>query len=612
MTQSSARLGKGPAPKGVYKLDSGSWRVMKAINGEKFDHTFKLKEQAVEYAQVLDDARRSGAVPPTPLQWNVGPVTPAVLHCPRRIDELVRHSMEERAKDKKRSSDVAGMHGRWMKGCSGYLKNADVRNISREMIRDLRDFMQDPDGLNYEPSTTNQRLKYLRDALELAKSRGLVSVNHAIGVVAEDIGEDDGVVRAPLNFTEASLLASQFPPYLRLCIWLQFIMCLRISEVFGLQLRDWDPIHQVLHVRRQGGNAKPSTPGSQARTKTKAGNRQLFVPDTLANYIEAYIEEHHEPIPEGAEERAQWGEDHLLRTPKTKRPWQIVIRRRWAGALERSGLGQQSRGYRITTHYLRKSGSSWIGVRLTDQTWSVFMGHKVSAGAGVSAVTVGSYFHLPPEQLRRVAQIMETYIQDELQGQLDVQAAWCSDEYYTVAEAAEALGVGVTTIRRYRDLGRLLVVPSDDEIPLERYGQVSREDRVLITASSLEMLRAQRDLESEDHSVEDVMKVLRVSRRFVNNLREQGHLGDAPLVEGSYRISADAIEQCSQALCREREWLGRVLNASQAAAMLGMSDRYVRDLATQGRLPAIVPMGHAEPKYRVVDLERLKKARTVA
>lgn len=95
----------------------------------------------------------------------------------------------------------------------------------------------------------------------------------------------------PVTADEINRLATLFPDYQRLALWLSLLVGgLRIGEVCALQLRDIDLENLQLHVRHSV-NRGPDDRGKYrlCEPKTKSSKRVVPIPKPLAPLIEAHI-----------------------------------------------------------------------------------------------------------------------------------------------------------------------------------------------------------------------------------------------------------------------------------------------------------------------------------
>lgn len=96
----------------------------------------------------------------------------------------------------------------------------------------------------------------------------------------------------PLDKNELNMLADAFPEYTRLAVWLSVLVGgLRIGEVCGLQLRDFDFENELLYVRHSVDRGVDDCgPYELCPPKTRKSERVLPIPSILIPMIKKHIE----------------------------------------------------------------------------------------------------------------------------------------------------------------------------------------------------------------------------------------------------------------------------------------------------------------------------------
>jgi integrase len=396
---------------------------------------------------------------------------------PTLLDDLVERAIVAHQANKHLDSDGVPKKQRaqWRKH-GPFFGNPDVRNLTRERVHDFADHLY---ANRLERSTANEHLRLVRMACDMAMELKLTPTNVARGVVGchqdNPRTQRDRVQPRPLTPTEVKTLAAQFPAWLRLGVLLMYVACLRISEVFGLELRDWDPVTQTLSVRRQGGLGKnegkrdPYRAGeADGRLKTKSSRRRIPVASALAEVIDQHIEAQHGPRPLTADLELAWLKRRMISTAELPKPRQGVITDRWEEALHDVGLDFDSVGFKIGRHFLRKAGSTVIGIGdIRGKLWSSYLGHETPAEFGGSLTTVRHYFDLPDEELVAVAERWEQVIREDV-GDLIISEEMANTPHMTRQEAALVLGVHQTQVAWLIKQGHLLLAPNHEVTDLRR------------------------------------------------------------------------------------------------------------------------------------------------
>ena len=140
-----------------------------------------------------------------------------------------------------------------------------------------------PDG--YEK--TSFMLKRLMAA---AVKEGLKAENPCKYSVARSKPKKEDI--RPLDKNELNMLADEFPEYTRLAVWLSVLVGgLRIGEVCGLQLRDFDFENELLYVRHSVDRGVDDCgPYELCPPKTRKSERVLPIPSILVPMIKKHIE----------------------------------------------------------------------------------------------------------------------------------------------------------------------------------------------------------------------------------------------------------------------------------------------------------------------------------
>jgi integrase len=134
--------------------------------------------------------------------------------------------------------------------------------------------------------TVEQHLSVLNMIYREAIKQGKV-INNPVEKV--DFAADNPDDKEPLEKEEVKALLQACPTEEQETLILLMVSTgLRIGELFGLQIKDYDPKDKTLHIQRTLTRRKGSTIISQ-KPKTKAGNRFLPLSDHLAMRLERQI-----------------------------------------------------------------------------------------------------------------------------------------------------------------------------------------------------------------------------------------------------------------------------------------------------------------------------------
>lgn len=220
----------------------------------------------------------------------------------------------------------------------------------------------------------------------------------------------------PLTLPECARLASHLHPVHQTVLWLQRIMGLRVSEAFGVLVRDVVDLGAVglLAVQGQGGRSfrirddygqLVAVPYKQS-VKTAAGLRVLVLPEQMINLLRAVIEVFHtDPDTGQVDSKAR-----LVPGIKTAdRAGVAAYNNALTDAAAQEQLSSNDLGFPVSTHLLRKSCA-------TDLAWATgidaaarrrFMGHR--AGDDVYG-RIYTLDHPDVAPLRQIAEVLDNNV----------------------------------------------------------------------------------------------------------------------------------------------------------------------------------------------------------
>ena len=373
-------------------------------------------------------------------------------------------------------------------------------------------------------------LAHVRAICEYAHSRKLMSHDPTAGVKAKKPNPKASMRKRPnksrpraMTMVESKAVAQRLKLDFRLVFWIQRLVGLRISEAFGLRL---DAIHDdgeemILEIWRQGGKPyKVSDENGVERkvldkdiVKTAASMRLLPVPAQLADLIRTYCEAFH---PGWDLDAAEGTAPPLVR--RVRGGGQSAYREHLNRALVDEGLTYEQLGFHVSTHHLRKSQSAdvqWSG-KVEEHVRSKYLGHKMQAHSGGAAVTAQSYSPDRPDiaALQSVPEVIADLVANEI-GTLvdpspldDLLGRWrnrgsalnthaervltqaglvCEvvvegEAALPVAEVAELIGIGVTTVNNWVRAGLLteVVVQGVEGAPRRMITMASVESRLAL------------------------------------------------------------------------------------------------------------------------------------
>ncbi len=472
------------------------------------------------------------------------------------------------------------------------------------------------DDKRLSKKTVNMVLRLVRMGCDQAISDGVITSNVAKGITgmhqANPLRPRPRRKPRPLTPLEVKSFAAQFDPWLRIAILLMYVGCLRLSEVFGLELRDWDPATQMLAIRRQGGLKKnegkrdPRRPDeADGQLKTNSSYRTIPLPPVLAEMLDEHIAVFHGSCPADSAPAAEWGTRRLIRTASIEKPRNTVLADRWDQALKRTGLDAETLGFSVNRHYLRRLGSTVIGVgNIRGKLWSAYLGHAIPAEFGGSLVTIQHYFDLPDEELRVIAEYWQRYLVASV-GDLQIKDTWWSMPHLTMAEAARELGVHEVQVGWLVGRGRLRYAPDDEVSQWRRQAGIYRcDDRLMISGPSVVEERERRARFHDALTEKDVAAELGVGEHYVRRLRARGDLKAEKVNDQRWSFDRTSVDAVAEARARERQEAALYLSLSDAAALLRISQREVMvSVAPRVRSRVLITDGRVE--YLRSDVESL-------
>ena len=272
--------------------------------------------------------------------------------------------------------------------------------------------------------------------------------------VEEETAPQQRLPDRALTFTECHRLAQNLPPSWRAALWLGQIAGLRIGEIHGLRLRDFDSEAGQLRVAGQGGSARyvwrqdgdgtlvvDYVPADVrvARTKTLAGTRTIGIPPVLVEFLRDYVERHHDDPPDL--------DAQLVRNPDGDPGRTKAFALAYERARDAAGLSPSELGFKSTPHHLRKSVASILQARaIPGALISEYLGHEVNEGAGRVARVTADHYRLSVEGTRGIIpETLDKLVRDEL-GDLTVVDR---TDLLTIGQVAKQLDRDTRTVRRY-------------------------------------------------------------------------------------------------------------------------------------------------------------------
>ena len=280
----------------IRQLPSGRWQVRYRIGTTYYTapHTFVSERAAKAYRDKRERELYDGEWAPPPKKVKL------------TVAELLREWLEsdpgKRTSSRQRDESVVRL-------VSPELARMQLREVTPKDIQAQIDLWHKPPGGPVRKVASVARMfSALRAAFSYAASEHYITDNPTVkpaGLSGQrrakalpHLPEDDMVeVSAKEAATEESkppevdywdawFLATVVPDPYHLMVWLGLIAGLRWAEVAGLTVDSVDAQHSVLKIRRQ-----LTREGTLAPLKTKAGNRDIHIPQGLADDLRGLIRE---------------------------------------------------------------------------------------------------------------------------------------------------------------------------------------------------------------------------------------------------------------------------------------------------------------------------------
>jgi excisionase family DNA binding protein len=586
--------GISETPSGAFRVQKPRYRGADAVDRAQFD----TRAEAERWALACDQARSAGNPNPDPGPFRAHAPSPA-----RRttVDEFAAKVLAARASDLEHNDTAVTYADMWRRHGKEPLGAKWVDEVEVGDVRAVRNGMRDA---GHAASYQNTFLAVLRDIFNRSIEQNLRQVNPAKGVSAKEphnpLKRPDDAEPVPVTLVQAKTIAAAMPAQHRLALWLLLICALRISEAFGLRLRSWDPAALRLNVKAQGGRWFWVGPNRRTRgkdiPKTEASDSWLIVPQAMAAALNDYIEDNHGARPDDSDPGLQhWLDRRLLIGPRTRTPSQETWRQTYDKARDSVGLGRDRLGYTIAPHFLRKSCLTWLDgeAGVTGRALSRWARHKLNKPTdGQASITAAKYILATIEGLQSCADALDRLIADQI-GDLAIDGRSSADDLYSVAEAAGALGVGITTVRALLAQGRLWPAGPDaagawKDLP----GAGPRT--VLIPAEAVLSERARRDRDAADEtlSASQAAALLRAPIGWVDAALHAGTVPASKTDTGhSWRLTPADVDVLDELWQQHRRPVRGMVSAADAAARLATSRRRVKQLVAEGRLTGHVPEG---------------------
>lgn len=564
-------------PTGIYPLPSGSVRAVVSAHGDKVFETFATIGEAIAWREAGMAAVERGEPIPDPVRDRAKHQHRYTKYADVAPEWLEHHS---RTASRPLTPRTILTHDQALR--NHHLPWFGDMRLNEIGVADVEAFRDSLVAKNIGIEWQKKLLWINRSVLEYSRNRGWIDVNPAADVRAI-MPRSSGGRRGEIPFItllQTVAIARIIKSDYRVALWLQRLCGLRISEIYGLHIVDWNPELRVLKVQRQGGrifsawdsDGRPVWAQEVDRTKTEAGVRLIGVPTPLANLLN----------------------DHIATVRTGARPWEPLIvgpqggrnSTSYGNALVKAaaalGIVDQL-GNAATTHSLRKAFAAQLDlVETRYRLMSYLMGHKGGqAIEGAAPITHGVYNRRTPllaEIIRAADAIGACLQEDGIQSLNTSEGDTPEGDWIPLVEACDLLDVCERTIREYAKAGKLVLT-------------VHRAPGVKFQSTFVrpDTVRALAEERANRVSVKEAADLLNVDEGTVVRAAARLQISLVHGVDGHDRawfrlLDYDAL---AQAVGSSRSFTDRHMPASRAAKLLNVKNDTVNKLIARGALESV-------------------------
>jgi integrase len=396
----------------------------------------------------------------------------------------------------------------------------------------------------------------------------------------------------------------------RFPFWLAVLTGMRLSEVMGLEIGEWDVKARVFNVT---GQRCGSPKQGKDEGKTPSAHRNVPVARLLAWAVDRYIRLHHGPRPADPIRGAEWASRYLVvgrkrlaalgGSPGPMNPESFAHALKTA--YEQLGLTATALGFSFRpTHILRYFFVTELitqkGSPISGPAGAVLIGHRsplVTAETAGATSTTRAYQILSDGDLECAVRHIDSVIEREIVAGLGITQLLdpheCA-ETMAIADAARALGIGCDDVLELVRRGELVAETSS---PYRGTSFVVHADGVWHLA------RAQARDTTDTLDATSAARVLAVPRERLYQLAEHGEIEEVTerasarvarrggsggnLPGGGRRFTKASVNALAETWSDRIERIaGRTpwLSMSEASARTGWSVDTIRRLADDGTL----------------------------
>ena len=277
------RTGKKPFGSVIHRADRNSYRAKYTHKGEVITKTFKDERSAQAWLsaeKALVEADKAGikqwSSPTERKRQKTAIERRRVLFCDYVMDEFAPTWLEYAADGSELASGSKRKHREYLNHLSqAFFWKYPLTGITQE---DINRWLADLD--NFGGATPRKKtFQLLKSIYAKAVAEGAADTS-PVTMKAPIVPKSRQAQIPPATAEELQIIYANMPKTTRIAVWLGAILDLRIGEVVSLQVQDWNPKTQTLHVCHSADEN-----GGLKATKTAASNTTQPVPPQLGKLI---------------------------------------------------------------------------------------------------------------------------------------------------------------------------------------------------------------------------------------------------------------------------------------------------------------------------------------
>ena len=283
------RTGKKPFGSVIHRADRNSYRAKYTYKGEIITKTFKDERSAQAWLsaeKALVEADKAGITkwssPTERKRQEEALKRRRTLFCDYVLDEFATTWLNYAADGSELAAGSKRKHREYLSHLShAFFWKYPLTGITTE---DINRWLADLDNFNGGATPRKKTFQLLKSICAKAVAEGAVDKS-PVSMKAPAVPKSRQAQIPPATPEELQTIYANMPKTTRIAVWLGAILDLRIGEVVSLQVQDWNPKTQTLHVCHSADEN-----GGLKATKTATSNTTQPVPPQLAKLISSACE----------------------------------------------------------------------------------------------------------------------------------------------------------------------------------------------------------------------------------------------------------------------------------------------------------------------------------